>query len=295
MSIDAQQIDLRNAETVCSLLEQAGEINLHCPLRSGSVIDLPDRGNLVASGDLHDNRLHLKKLVNLAELHVAPTNHLLLQEVVHGGKMINGLDLSYLTLMDVAVLQLRFPGQVHMLLANHELAQINGDDISKGGISYVETFNEGLDFVFGDDADSVRQMITFYVRTFPLAVRCANGLMCCHSLPATARSRTFDPLVLTRVPTIDDLKGPGGAAYCMVWGRSFSQDWADSLAQLWNCRLFVLGHQPADMGYELRGDTMMILNSDHEHGVALPVDLSHEYSRIELVENIIPLAAVKAQ
>ncbi len=294
MSIDAPKIDLRSAETVCSLLEQAGEMNLHGPLRSGSVIDLPDHGNLVVSGDLHDNRLHLKKLINLAELQLTPSNHLLVQEVVHGGKMINGLDLSYLALMDVAVLQLRYPGQVHMLLANHELAQINGDDISKGGISYVKTFNEGLDFVFGKDADDVRAMIKFYVRTFAMAVRCANGILCCHSLPSTARSRTFDPLILSRVPTADDLKGPSGAAYCMVWGRNFSQEWANSLAKRWGCRMFVLGHQPAEMGYELRGDTMMILNSDHEHGVALPIDLSHEYTRVELVENIIPLAGVRA-
>ena len=295
MSIGAQKIDLRDAESVCSLLEQAGELNLHSPLRHGSVIDLPDRGNMVISGDLHDNRLHLKKLINLADLHESPNNHLLVQEVIHGGRMINGMDLSYLTLMDVAVLQLRYPGQVHMLLANHELAQVNGDDISKGGISYVKTFNDGLDFVFGEDADDVREMIKFYVRTFALAVRCANGVMCCHSLPSTVRAKTFDPMILTRVPTTEDLQGPGGAAYVMVWGRNFSQEWADTLASMWNCRLFILGHQPADMGYELRGDTMMILNSDHEHGVALPIDLAHEYSRVELVENIVPLVAVRAE
>jgi hypothetical protein len=56
--------------------------------------------------------------------------------------------------------------------------------------------------------------------------------------------------------------------------------------------LFVLGHQHADMGWEEIGESVLILNSDHDHGVALPVDLSKRYTRDELIEQILPLAAV---
>jgi len=60
----------------------------------------------------------------------------------------------------------------------------------------------------------------------------------------------------------------------------------------WNARVFVLGHQPADMGYETEADRILILNSDHEHGVALPIDLSRTYDLDALIEAIVPLAAI---
>ena len=133
-----------------------------------------------------------------------------------------------------------------------------------------------------------------FIHSFPMAVRCANGVMCCHSLPAPRKIETFDKSLLDRLPTDEDLTSQhgGGDAYLMVWGRHHTQKVADELAEAWGAEVFVLGHQPAEMGYETQGQTMLILASDHEHGVALPIDLSRRYTRDELVEEIVPLAAV---
>lgn len=78
----------------------------------------------------------------------------------------------------------------------------------------------------------------------------------------------------------------------MVWGRSHTQEVADHLAAAWGVRLFVMGHQPADEGHLAEGDTMLVLASNHAHGVALPLDLSRTYTRDELVERLLPLAGV---
>src|SRR5690606_37420306 len=111
------------------------------------------------------------------------------------------------------------------------------------------------------------------------------------SLPAPRKIDVFDPGVLDRLLTEEDLQA-GGSAHLMVWGRHHTQKVADELGEAWGVNLFVMGHQPAEMGYETEGQTMLVLASDHEHGVALPIDLGRTYTRDELVRQIVPLAAV---
>src|SRR5690606_23630354 len=98
--------------------------------------------------------------------------------------------------------------------------------------------------------------------------------------------------VLTRISTEADLESHG-SAYLMVWGRHHTQKVAEELGAAWGVRLFVMGHQPAEMGYETQGESMLILASDHEHGVALPIDLTRQDDTIDtLIERLTPLAAV---
>jgi len=286
--------DLRNPAVVCDLFTDAAARNEAFELRRGAVIDLPDQGHMLVTGDLHDHRVNFQKAVRYANLAKMPGNHLLLQELIHGERLINGMDLSYRTAAEVAALQLTYPGRVHVLLSNHELAQINGEDIAKHGISSIDAFHAGLEYVFDEAADDVHDAYAEWIRSLPLAVRCENGVFCAHSLPSPRKRSDFDPMVLTRELTDVDLMGPNGSAHLMVWGRNLAQGWADDLATLWNTGQFVLGHQHAEMGYELCGDTMLILASDHEHGVCLPINLATPYTRTELVDAILPFAALSA-
>jgi hypothetical protein len=48
------------------------------------------------------------------------------------------------------------------------------------------------------------------------------------------------------------------------------------------------------MGYEMMTKTLMILASNHDHGMVLPIDLSKRYDMDKLVESLIPLAALSA-
>ncbi len=293
MTDTTQTLDLRDADSVCHLLNHAAQYNITSQLRTGSQINLPATGHFIISGDLHDHRLNLRRIVAAAELRKSSDNHVLLQELIHSDKLINGMDMSYRTLVEVAQLQLAFPNQVHVILANHELAQINGESVSKGGVQSVDAFDLALDYVFDNRADDVRQAIRDYVVSMPLALRCENGIMCCHSLPTEILKKKFDTTILNRVPTDFDLTPPIGSGYLLVWGRRIKQDWADQLAQIWDVDLFILGHQPAEFGYELQGDTMLILASDHEHGMILPIDLSREYDRSELTYLVFPLAGIE--
>jgi hypothetical protein len=50
--------------------------------------------------------------------------------------------------------------------------------------------------------------------------------------------------------------------------------------------LFILGHQPEPMGFRQVNEQLLILSSDHEHGVFLPIDLSKPVTMEGLVKKI---------
>lgn len=290
--------DLRDALPVIALFRRAAEAFRDCPLRRGSTVHLPDHGHLTATGDLHDHGLNFQRLLKCSKLG-EPTQagsetsgkYLILHEVIHGPDQINGMDLSVRMLARCADLKLRHPGRFHSLLSNHELAQLRNEGITKDGVSVCEIFNEGVDYLYGDDADEVRDALNEYILSLPLAIKCANGIMISHSLPAPRRIEAFDKTVIDRELTDEDLAAHG-SAYDMVWGRHQNRKITEELAQAWGVKVFVVGHQPAEMGTEPVADNTLILASDHNHGVALPLDLSKTYTRDQLMDAAIPLAGV---
>lgn len=292
MPTTPEQLDLQDAGSVVEAFEAATEAVRAAPCRRGSVVELDGRGTLLATGDMHDHLMNYHKSLKLANLEAGEDRHLLLQELIHGERLINGYDFSYRLAARAAMLQCQYPGRVHVLLSNHELGQVIGEDLRKHGISSLEAFHAGLEYAFGESADRVHDAFAGWVRAMPLALRCANGVMLAHSLPATRMRERFNPAILDRALAEEDLHPPMGAAHQMVWGRSFQNAWLDALGEAWGVELFVLGHQFVDMGYELQGERVVIINSDHNHGVALPIDLSRIYSRAELVDEMLPLAGV---
>ncbi len=279
----------------CDLMDRAAESILALPSRRGSTVHLPRQGSLVVTGDLHDSPLQLSRILSFAALERGPDRHVILQELIHGDRLVNGVDLSHRMLGRVAELALRFPGQVHPLLANHELAQMNGDAVSKGGGDNVALFDDGLDWVFGDEADRVAASIPRFIRAMPLAVRTESGILCSHSLPAPAAMAKFDPAVLDR--RLDDLDyaRPAGDAYLMVWGRGHDMKQVAKLHDAWGVKLCCVGHGFAETGAEAVCPGLLMLNSDHERGAAWKVDLAAEPPAAEdAAMEAMPLAALEA-
>jgi hypothetical protein len=284
-------LNLGDAAAVAAAFRHAADALRDDPQRRGSSVHLPDAGHLLATGDLHDHQLNFRRLLKLADLDAAADRHLILHEVIHGPDRVNDADLSVRMLARCADLVNRYPTQVHVLLSNHELAQLNGEAITKDGASVVDAFDAGIDFLYGPDADDVRQAMNDYILAMPLAVRCANGVMVSHSLPAPRRIDAFDKTVLDRELTEDDRRHKG-SAYDLVWGRYQNQTITQELAEAWGVSAFVVGHQPAEMGYEPIAKNTLILASDHNHGVALSIDLARHYERPQLLHGIRALAGV---
>jgi hypothetical protein len=283
---------LRGAADTIDLFDRAASALRSAAVRAKSIVRLPQRGRLLVTGDLHDNPLHLRKTLALARLDASADHHVILHELIHGERLINGMDFSYRMLGQVAHLVLQFPGQVHPLLANHELAQMTGRGVSKGAGNSVELFDEALDYVFGDEAESVAGSIRRFIRAMPLALVSESGLCCAHSLPAPGMMAKFDASVLEREMQDEDYQPPAGAAHLMVWGRGHTAAQVDQLAARWGVSLFCIGHEHIETGIELKHPRLLVLNSDHERGVVLPVELAGPPRADEAILRAVPLAAV---
>ncbi len=277
-----------------------------------------DLRRLIATGDLHDNPVHLAKLTALAgltggdgaihhggqaarrrdegERPQSPT-HLLLHEIIHSDRLLNGMDFSFRALVKVAALKASFPERVHAILANHELAQVVGAGIVKDGVKVVEAFNMGVEYVFGDDTPAVTEAIGVFIKSMPLALRCHCGpageshhdILCAHSLPAPALMSRFDATVLSRDLTEADYEPRQGAAHLMVWGRGYDAEQIEDLVERWGVNMFILGHEKAENGVKFIPPCALVLNSDHDRGVYLPIDLEHPPKPEEAAALVVPL------
>ncbi len=287
-----ERADLNDADRMTDLFEDAAAALRGAACRSGSAVRLPARGRLVATGDLHDNPFHLEKIIRIAKLDAGPDRHVVLHEMIHGERLINGMDFSYRMLGRVAELVVARPEQVHPVLANHELSQMTGRGVSKGAGNSVELFRDALEFVFGDRSVEVSDAIEGFIRAMALAVVSEGGVLCAHSLPAEAMMNRFDAGVLDRELTDEDYAAPDGSAYMMTWGRGYTREQVEALAERWSVRLFCLGHQHAATGIEIPGPRVVILNSDHERATVRPLDLAAVPPAHEALLYPAPLAAI---
>lgn len=274
-------LDLSSVEAVVETLRAGAAANRTAPCRVGSIDRVEAPGRLIATGDIHDNPINFARVVEAAGLDGASDApaHLTLHEIIHPPTLVGGMDFSYRGLVRVAALKARFPAFVHTLLANHELAQVVGAGIVKNGVRVVEAFNAGVEYVFGDDSDLVQEAIRDFVFSMPLALRCVcpqGDILCAHSLPAAANMARFDASILSRDLTEEDYRPRAGSAYFMVWGRGYDAELLEDLTERWGVNLFILGHEHAERGYALVEPNALVLNTDHERGVYLPVDLSNK-------------------
>src|SRR3954451_12822638 len=276
-----------SADQVVETLGAAADENRMEPLRQEQVVFLPGEGELWMTGDLHDHRRNFDKLIRAADLGNNPQRHLILHELIHGDHYdSSGAEESWITLFRAAELKVRFPGQVHFLLANHDLAQIHGEGIMKAGLSVCEAFYKGLKRDLPKNYHMVNVSITDFLLSFPLAIRTESGMFFCHSIPNDDQMATFDFTVFDRPLGGNDYKRRIGPVYQLIWGRRVTPAGAEEFAQKMNARLVITGHQPQESGYAINGDKHLIIASDHNQGVFLPMDLAEQYDIETLVSRL---------
>jgi hypothetical protein len=281
------------AEETIEVFNTATEENNLSSVRAGQVVTLPDRGDVWMTGDIHDHRSNFSKLIRAAALGDNPNRHLVLHELIHGDHYdAGGSEDSWRTLFAAAQLKCDYSNQVHFLLANHDLAQIHGEGIMKAGLSVCEAFTAGVKRDFGDRSDAVNVAMIEFLLSFPLGIRAPNGLFFCHSLPTDSQIDTFDFTIFDRQLTGKDYQRRVGPVYQLIWGRNMSPATADKFADKVGAKIVVTGHQPQEDGFKVNGDRHLILASDHNQGVFLPVDLSQTYEMPQLVERIQKFVAI---
>lgn len=274
MSASASAFD---ADEIVELLGSASDENKLSKLREHQVVTLPDEGEVWMTGDIHDHRSNLAKLIKGADLANNPQRHLVLHELIHGDHYDQkGAEDSWVSLVKAAELKCDFPDQVHFMLANHDLAQIHGEGIMKAGTSVCEAFTAAVKRDFKDKATLVNVAITEFLLSFPLAIR-AGSLFFCHSLPTDDQIQSFDFTVFDRELTGPDYKRRIGPVYQLIWGRNVTPAGVQVFAEKVAAETIVTGHQPQESGFHVNGEQHLIIASDHNQGVFLPIDLGQSY------------------
>jgi len=264
-----------DADAACHILRQCAALNRDDPIREGNLLRFGGAGQLVMTGDMHGNLRNFEKLQRYCDLARTPARCVILHELVHSElRMLDDRDFSIDLLVRAAEWKCDFPDNVYFLQSNHELAQLKGQEITKGGRSVLHDFAEGVALRYGRAASEVLEAVNEYISSLPLAARTQRGIWISHSLPDPLLLENFDLGVFERTLTSADVS-PGGPAYSLVWGRFHSPEAVEYFCRRVDAACAIVGHTPQEMGFTVIGD-MIILASDHNHGAFLPIDLSKE-------------------
>ncbi|MFQ5490840.1 MAG: hypothetical protein ACE5GE_08980, partial [Phycisphaerae bacterium] len=230
---------MSDPQAAVEVFRQAAEFNRQSELLEGAVIKFPDYGQLVMTGDLHGHWRNFEKLRRFCDLGRAPVRHVVLHELIHEEPAsLAEPDLSHLMLLAAAHWKCDFPDQVHFLQSNHELSQVTGHQITKGGRIVNQDFERGVSETYGPDADAVLEAMLDFMSSYPLAGRTANRVFLSHSLPGSRTLSDFKASDLNRTLGPQDLANHG-TAYALVWGRHQGAELLDALAETLDVDLFV--------------------------------------------------------
>ena len=279
-------------QRIIDLLNKGAEASYADRFRRDNLVCLPADGSLIITGDIHGHRRNFERLITFADLANNPDRHIVLQEIIHGGpEDSEGGCLSYKLLFDAVRYKLSFPDHVHIIMGNHDTAFINNSEVIKKGKEMNRSMRLALDREFQQASADIKPAIQQFLFSQPLAVRSENRIWVSHSLPGDRYVDKFDRQILHRQLKLIDCK-KAGSAYLLTWGRNLSQPLLDKMAMAFDVDIFVLGHQSQQQGWRQAGKNLIIINSDHNHGCLLPIELAKSYTAAELIDSIVPLASI---
>jgi Calcineurin-like phosphoesterase len=255
---------------VLATVRRAAELFRNTPGRVGSIVTLQDADEVLVVGDLHGNLSAFRHVLPLADLARNPRRHLVLQELVHELKVDpdEGRDLSHRLVDLVCALKCQHPDRVHLILGNHELSELTGRPIAKGGVYLNVLFRQGLEASYGASAGAIFAAYQQLFAALPLAVRTPNRVFLCHTIPDAADLDGLDLEVLRTGVWPPEAMARGGTIYALTWGRDTQPETADRFAALVDAELFITGHQPCDRGFRRANHRQVIIDGTDPYPTA---------------------------
>lgn len=274
----------REPDYVARLMADAAKANLRDPYRRGNLIELPDAGDVMITGDLHGHLANFRCIVHLADLPNHPRRHLILQELLHA-MFDDTPDRSYQLLEEVALLKNVYPKQVHILLANHDLAELLGLDIMKKGRSVIRAFGEAVEEAYPFNKDVIRDAYFTFLRSLPWAAATTTGLFLCHSVPDERHLEPFSRELFTALDPDAELTKTSPAFY-LTWGRDITEGTAAQFARRVEATLLITGHHPCRDGHARPNDHTIIIDSKDANGAYVILPLGRPVTQDEVIRHI---------
>jgi hypothetical protein len=263
----------QNPDALVAAMRKAAMANLATPNQRGFLVELPPEGEILITGDIHGNLANLRRIIKLADLQNHPRRHLVLQELVHELDSLDEICKSHRLVEIAAKLKLAVPSRVHILLGNHEFAEILELGIGKNGRALNAAFEDGLRLSYGDRWKEAKDGLCGFWRSCPLAIRTANRLFISHSTP---RKEMVEHLSLDffKKASPAEVFQRDGAVFSMLWDRDYQQETAEAVAARMDADLLIVGHTACPEGRRIPNERHIILDSkDFEaRYLLLPLD-----------------------
>jgi hypothetical protein len=275
------------------------------------VLRLPDHGRLLVCTDLQGCLRDFQRFVQIFEQalldHHGDAHVLFTGDLIHGphidpedwpdflGEYYR--DASGEVMMSFAELSARYPGRVHALLGNHEHGHIGGPHTAKFAADEVAL----LEQILGPAATARMRSI---IQTFALAAVTRCGAVFTHGAPAA------------QIDSLADLEAAdlSGAQYAspldvldtpvvgkILWARSATEAEARRFLRALNGTISIYGHDVIPEGYEVNGDTQMVVSTSFglfdTNKVYVSLDLGAKYRVIHdlrVCHEVLPLYPDKA-
>jgi hypothetical protein len=265
-------------------MADGAKANLRDPHRRGNLIELPAAGDVMVTGDLHGHLANFRSVVHIAGLPNHPRRHLLIQELLHA-MFEDTPDRSYVLVEEAAILKNVYPARVHILLANHDLAELLNLDIMKKGRSVLRAFDEAIEEAYHFNKDVIRKAYLGFLRSLPWAAATANGLFFCHSIPDERHLAPFSRELFTESGPDAELTKTS-PAFHMAWGRDISDATAADFARRVGASLVITGHHPCRDGHAQPNPHTVIIDSKDANGAYAILPLDKPVTQEEVVRRI---------
>ena len=280
---------IEQTKEVVAAYRAAVEANLRAPSRKGNLVVLTPEfaDEVMITGDIHGNRPNFESICELADLGANPRRHLVLQEVCHGGPKYasNRGCMSHTVLEDVARLTAEYPGRVHFILGNHELAELTDYPIQKNRQMLNLLFRLGLQEVYGSAADIVREAYFPFFRSCPLGISLPDSVFVTHSIPESADSLPFDASIFTRPLEPQEFHQRDGI-FDLVWGRDYRRENAAAFARLVRAKVLINGHEPCPEGFNTPNDIQIILDCCGDKACYVTLATGRRWTHAKIVKQI---------
>ena len=253
--------------------------------RKGHTLALADCEDVLVTGDLHGHVGHFQALLQAADLANHPKRHFIMQEAIHGQyRYPAGGDKSHQLVDLFAALKCQHPNRVHYIPGNHELAQWTGRPVMKADESLNVLFEEGVRVAYGPEAGpEVYQTYLELFKALPLAIRTANGVLVCHSLPSSRVMPLFDPARLERDRFEQSDFEPGGTVHSLLWGRDTTSTNATEFLRKMGARFLISGHIATEAGYLLPNERQIIVDCAESPAGFILFPANRDLSHADLV------------
>jgi len=219
-----------------------------------NLIELPQKGKALIITDLHGNLEDYERYMDIWKGFKDQNDHLIIT-----GDFIHSCCVNDGSLEIIDSIKTRYENEenFHVLLGNHEWAQILDESIYKFGLNQTQDFKGLVYKKYGDKTAEKMDYYKKFFKTLAIAVRTENKVLISHAGPSTHLKSEEDIRNISNNDYSNNL-----VLYDMVWNRNMecSRNYLDPFLEHLNCNTSIVGHTPVD-GVELVGNQLIVSSS----------------------------------